>query len=177
MEHDLWKFSGVVFHRWDDDLVDWTFEQNSTSSRSANHVDIDTFGIEFILSRKWNSLETILSYTLLQKNEEYGDPDIYGSFYALNYPEHRATLGIIWNPYEFLEFRADNEWRQQHPNLLRNGPDQSMYSHLAASFFPPQISDLEIFLAYDKPWDEDFQDVPGTPGRGDQFSLGATYSW
>ena len=27
-------------------------------------------------------------------------------------------------------------------------------------------------MAYDKPWDEDFQDVPGTPGRGDQFSLG-----
>ena len=32
-------------------------------------------------------------------------------------------------------------------------------------------------MAYDKPWDEDFQDVPGTPGRGDQFSLGFTYSW
>ncbi len=177
LEYDLWKFSGVVFHRWDDDLVDWTFEQNSTSSRSANHVDIDTFGIEFILSRKWDSLETILSYTLLQKNEEYGDPDIYGSFYALNYPEHRATLGVIWNPNEFFELRADNEWRQQHPNLLRDGPDKSLYSHLAASYYPTQLNDLEIFIAYDKPWDEDFQDIPGTPGRGDQFSLGATYSW
>ena len=42
---------------------------------------------------------------------------------------------------------------------------------------PHLINDLEIFIAYDKPWDEDFQDVPGTPGRGDQFSLGFTYSW
>ena len=52
-----------------------------------------------------------------------------------------------------------------------------MYSHLAASYYPSQLDDLEIFMAYDKPWDEDFQDVPGTPGRGDQFSLGLTYSW
>ena len=42
---------------------------------------------------------------------------------------------------------------------------------------PSQFNDLEIFVAYEKPWDEDFQDVPGTPGRGDQFSLGGSYSW
>ena len=51
-----------------------------------------------------------------------------------------------------------------------------MYSHLAASYYPSLFNDLEIFIAYDKPWDEDFQDVPGTPGRGDQFSFGATYN-
>ena len=33
---------------------------------------------------------------------------------------------------------------------------------LAASYYPSKIHDLEIFMAYDKPWDEDFQDVPGT---------------
>ena len=61
--------------------------------------------------------------------------------------------------------------------MLREGPDDSMYSHLAVSYFPSKIEDLEMFMAYDKPWDEDFQDVPGTPGRGDQFSFGFTYSW
>ena len=25
---------------------------------------------------------------------------------------------------------------------------------------------FEIFVAYDKPWDEEFQDVPGIAGRG-----------
>ena len=57
------------------------------------------------------------------------------------------------------------------------GPDNSINSHLAASYYSSQLDDLEIFMAYDKPWDEAFQDVPGTPGRGDQFSFGATYSW
>ena len=67
--------------------------------------------------------------------------------------------------------------RDQHENSLRTGPDQSTYSHLAASFFPAQIEDLELFIALDKPWDKEFQDIPGTPGRGDQFSLGASYRW
>jgi len=99
------------------------------------------------------------------------------SFYALNFPEHRLTLGFIYNPNELFQIRVDNEWREQRENLLREGPDQLTYSHLAASYYPAQIEDLEVFIAYDKPWDEDFQDIPGTPGRGDQFSLGATYRW
>ena len=57
------------------------------------------------------------------------------------------------------------------------GPHKLLLSHIAASYYPAQIEDLELFIAYDKPWDEDFQDIPGTPGRGDQFSLGGTYSW
>jgi hypothetical protein len=48
---------------------------------------------------------------------------------------------------------------------------------LAASYYPAQLDDFEIFVAFEKPWDEEFQDIPGTPGRGDQFSLGATYRW
>ena len=102
---------------------------------------------------------------------------IDGSFYALNFPKHRFTLGLIWDALDSLQVRVDNEWRDQHENSLRKGPDESFYSHLAASYYPAKFNDLELFLAYDKPWDENFQDIPGTPGRGDQFSFGATYSW
>ena len=84
---------------------------------------------------------------------------------------------MVWDPLDSIEIRIDNEWREQRENLLREGPDHSLYSHIAASYYPAQTKDLEVFIAYDKPWDEDFQDIPGTPGRGDQFSLGGTYSW
>ena len=172
-----WRVSGSIFKRWDKDLVDWTFEENSTSSRFANHVDIDTVGFEIFASRQWNKLETSLSYAYLKKDEDYKDEDIYGSFYALNFPEHRATLAFIFNPIELLEIRLDNEWRKQRENILRIGPQSTYYSHISASYYPSQFNDLEIFVSYEKPWDEDFQDVPGTPGRGDQFSLGGSYNW
>ena len=71
----------------------------------------------------------------------------------------------------------DNEWREQRENDGRSGPDETLNSYITTSYYPSQINDLEIFIAFDKPWDEDFQDIPGTPGRGDQFSLGATYRW
>ena len=57
----------------------------------------------------------------------------------------------------------DNEWRQQRENQIRTGPDSTINSYFAASYYPSQINDLEIFIAFDKPWDEDFQDIHGTP--------------
>ena len=170
-----WSLNAAAFYRWDDNLADWTYV--GTAARSAENVDIKTFGFEVIASRNWDAFETIASYSYLKKKEDYGNLAIDGSFYALNYPQNRVTLGLIYNPIEILQLRVDNEWRQQRKNALRKGPDDSLYSHLAASYYPAMFNDLELFLAYDKPWDEDFQDIPGTPGRGDQFSLGATYSW
>ena len=119
----------------------------------------------------------MLSYGYLSKKEDYGNLIIDGSFYALNFPKHRFTLGVIWDPLDSFQIRVDNEWRDQHENSLRKGPNESLYSHLVASYYPSNLNALEIFLAYDKPWDEDFQDIPGTPGRGDQFSFGVSYSW
>ena len=176
LKRSNWKLSAAIFKRWDKDLVDWVYQGNG-SNRSAKHLDLETLGLEIIASREWNNLEVISSYAYLRKDEEYGDPSIIGSVYALNYPENRLTLGMIINPSDSIEVRIDNEWRDQRPNLLRSGSDRATYSHLASSYYPSFVDDLEIFIAYEKPWDEDFQDIPGTPGRGDQFSLGATYSW
>jgi hypothetical protein len=75
---------------------------------------------------------------------------------------------------------VDNEWRKQRENIIRQdtgAPNKSTFSHFAASYYPPELDDLELFLAYDKPWEKEFQDIPGIAPRGDQFSFGATYSW
>ena len=173
---DTWKLDSNIFYRWDNDLTDWTYFTGDVN-RTANPVDTKTFGFELVASRKWEKFEAIASYSYLKKKEDYKKPDFVGSFYALNYPEHRLTLGVMWNPIDSLQIRVDNEWREQRKNEIRTGPDSAFNSHLAASYYPSQFNDLELFLAYDKPWDEDFQDIPGTPGRGDQFSFGATYSW
>ncbi|MBT3665906.1 MAG: TonB-dependent receptor [Opitutae bacterium] len=177
LQRKKWKVNGAIFHRWDQDLVDWVYQSTSPNSRSAKHLDIKTFGIEVISTREWANFELIGSYSYLHKTEDYKDPNIDGSFYALNFPENRITLGFIWNPNDLFQIRMDNEWREQRENIIREGPNQSTYSHIAASYYPSQIDDLEAFIAFDKPWDEEFQDIPGTPGRGDQFSLGATYRW
>ena len=175
IEKSGWSLNTSLFYRWDENLVDWAYV--GTGARSAENVDIESSGLEIIGSHDWDGLQAIASYGFLRKKEDYGNLAIDGSFYALNFPKHRVTLGVIWDPVDSIQIRIDNEWRQQRANALRKGPDRSMYSHLAASYYPSLFNGLEIFIAYDKPWDEDFQDVPGTPGRGDQFSFGATYNW
>jgi len=182
-ERDSWQLDGAVFYRWDNDLTDWTYSFDSVSARSANPVDIETLGLELIVSKRFATADIIASYTMLDKSEDYpattitGAASIDASFYALNYPDHRLTLGAVWRPLEGWEIRLDNEWRQQHDNTLRNGDDEALFTHLTASYFPAQLDGVKISLAVDNLWNESFEEVPGTPGRGDQYSLLFAYSW
>jgi outer membrane cobalamin receptor len=172
-----WSLNAAVFYRWDDDLTDWTFDSASPSARTANPVDLETFGVELIATKQWKRFEAIVSYTYLDKEEDYGPRTADASFYALNFAKHRITLGGIWRPFDWVILRVDNEWRDQQENALRNSDDTALFTHIGVSFYPPQIENLELFLAGENIWEENFEDVPGTPGRGDQYSVGVRYSW
>jgi outer membrane receptor protein involved in Fe transport len=172
-----WSFETAIFYRWDDDLVDWTYSNDTSTARTANNVDLETLGLEFIGTKRWGTIEGIASYTYLHKDSDYGDSNIDASFYALNFAKHRITLGTIWRPTNIIEVRIDNEWRENEENSLRDGSNSALFTNLALSVYPPQIEALELFFAIDNAWDDDFEDVPGTSGRGDQYSAGMTYRW
>jgi vitamin B12 transporter len=172
-----WSFDSAIFYRKDNDLVDWTYSFNSTSARSANPVDIETFGLELLATKRLANAEIITSYTFLDKSEDYGAIDIDASFYALNFPGHRLTLGAIWYLTDTIEIRVDNEWRKQEKNILRNSDDNALFTHLTLKFSPSQFQDLDIIFAADNLWDESFEEIPGTPGRGEQYTVTVTYNW
>lgn len=177
LDKETWRFDSSLFYREDKGLTDWTFNFDSTSARSANPVDIDTSGIEILAIKRFDNTEVVSSYTYLNKSEDYGDTNIDASFYALNYPDHRVTLGVIWRPMDIVEVRIDNEWRKQEENVLRNGDDTALFTHLTVKISPAQVKGLDIALAADNLWDESFEEIPGTPGRGEQYTLSATYYW
>jgi hypothetical protein len=172
-----WSLDTALFYRWDKDLADWIFFGVETT-REAENVDIETFGFEIIGAKNWEHLEAIASYSHLQKNEDYKNPNVIGSFYALNYPRHRATLGLIYTPNAYLEFRLDNEWREQEKKKsIRRGEHSATFTNLGISYFPNQTQELELFLVYQKPWKDGFEEIPRTVGGSDQFSLGLTHEW
>jgi vitamin B12 transporter len=177
LERDTWRFDSAIFYRQDDDLTDWTYSVSSSSARSANPVDINTLGLELLGIKRLDNAEIITSYTFLNKSENYGSADIDASFYALNYPDHRITLGVIWRLTNMVEIRIDNEWRKQEENTLRKGDDDALFTHLTVKISPSQFKGLDIMLAADNLWDESFEEVPGTPGRGEQYTISATYYW
>ncbi len=177
IQEQTWQLNSAVFYREDNNLTDWTFSFDSSSARFANPVDIDATGVEFFATKYFDTTELIASYTYLNKSESYGDADIDASFYALNFPDHRVTLGAIWTPNDLIEMRIDNEWRKQHENALRSGKDTALFTQLSLKITPTVINNLFITLAADNVWDESFEEIPGTPGRGEQYTLSATYSW
>ena len=177
LDQGEWSLEGAIFFRQDDNLVDWTFSEASTSARSASNVDIETLGVEALATRRWGNLEALISYSFLGKNGDYGDTGIDASFYALNFPTHRATLGAIWRPLSLLELRVDNEARSQETNVLRTGDDGAVFTRAGVSVFPSAEAGIELHFAVDNAWDDRFQDVPGTPGRGDQYSASLTWRW
>ncbi len=172
-----WSLQAAVFHRWDDDLVDWTYSFSRSSARAARNVDVRSFGFEAIGSRRFGQLELLGSYTYLDKSDDYGAANVDASFYALNFAEHRITAAAIWTPHEIVQLRIDNEYRQQAANVLREGSDSAFLTNLGISFYLPGIEQLELRAAAENLWQDDFQDIPGTPGRGRQLSAGATWSW
>ena len=177
IQEQTWQLNSAVFYREDNNLTDWTFSFDSSSARFANPVDIDATGVEFFANKYFDTTELIASYTYLNKSENYGDADIDASFYALNFPDHRVTLGAIWTPNDLIEMRIDNEWRKQHENALRSGKDTALFTQVSLKITPTVINNLFITLAADNVWDESFEEIPGTPGRGEQYTLSATYSW
>ncbi|HEY0967728.1 MAG TPA: TonB-dependent receptor [Opitutaceae bacterium] len=172
-----WEGSAAVFHRRDDQLVDWTFRRGVTA-RSANAVDIDSTGIETVARRSFGRTELVLGYAWLHKDADYGLAGVDASFYALNFPEHRLTAAVIAPLGAGWELRVDNEARLQEENPLRlTGGDDALLTALSVHWDVPFARGLRLSVQVDNLWDDDFQEVPAVPAAGRQVSFGAAYRW
>ncbi len=175
--HGAWNVQAAVFHRRDDDLVDWTFRRGVVA-RTANSVDIDTTGFEAVAALNAKRFDLILGYAYLEKDEDYGGAAVDASFYALNFPRHRFTAAIIARLAPGLELRVDNEYRRQEENPLRtSGGDSAVLSSAGIYWTPRAARGLELSLRLDNIWDEDFQEVPAVPAARRQWAAGAAYRW
>ena len=172
-----WDSEATVFYREDDDLVDWTFASGTPFARQANAVDIDVFGVEFLLRRRWDSVDIVGSYTYLDKDADYGSAVVDASFYALNFATHRATFALRYRIGEHFEVRWDNEYRKQRDNPLRGSSDEAFLSSLALAWEPSGASGFGFALTADNLIDDNYEQFPGTPAVGRQISLSAKYQW
>jgi hypothetical protein len=172
-----WTVETAVFYRRDDALTDWTFRRGVTA-RTANPVDIGTWGGEIVAVRKTPHCDLVLGYTWLNKEADYGLAAVDASFYALNYARHRLTAAVVLRLGAGFELRVDNEFRVQEKNLLRvMGGNQAVRSSLGLYYLPPRLRGVELSLLVDNMWDSDFQEVPAVPAARRQFSAGAIWRW
>jgi hypothetical protein len=172
-----WDSKATVFYREDNDLVDWTFATGAPFVRQANAVDIDVFGAEFFIRKRWDRVDLVAGYTWLDKDADYGDAVVDASFYALNFAKQRATLAAIFRFTDRLTLRVDNEYRKQESNPLRASSDNALLVSASLAWEPPEGRGFGIALTADNLTDDDYQQFPGTPAVGRQVSLSARYAW
>jgi vitamin B12 transporter len=167
----------TIFHRWDNDLVDWTFSTGSPNARRAENVNIEVSGIEAIAGHNWERLQAWIGYTFLNKSYDYGAAAVDASFYALNNPRHRLTLSGVFDITSELQLRVDNEYRRQVPNRLRSGRENALTTNTQVSWRPERWRQWELRARIDNLWKTDFQEIPGTPGRLRQTAIDLNYYW
>ena len=172
-----WTGSIGAFHRWDEDLVDWTF-RNGVFARSAAAVDMEVSGIETFAQRSGERLDVVIGYAWLHKSADYGAATVDGSFYALNFPNHRITAAFIWRIDDDLTLRVDNELRWQEPNSLRlNGKDNAVLSAVGLYWRTPWDRRLQLSLQIDNVWDSAFEEIPAVPAAPRLIAVGARWRW
>jgi len=170
-----WKIEAAVFHRWDDELTDWTFTRGVTA-RTANAVDIGTLGLEIVATRRTLRYDLMLGYTFLDKDADYGAATIDASFYALNFAKHRLTAAVTARLGRGFEVRVDNEFRVQEENSLRViGGNQAFLTSVGVYWLPRSLRGLELSACIDNLWAGDFQEIPAVPATRRQWSAGLTW--
>lgn len=172
-----WSAEAALFHRIDDELVDWTFQRGVTA-RSANAVDIATTGVELVARRSWTPVDVVVGYTWLTKDADYGRTAVDASFYALNFAEHRVTLAITARLHRSLELRVDNEARIQAANLLRTrGGERPLLTSVGLTYRPVEWRRVAVSVQAENLWDSEFQEVPAVPASPQQISGSVSYTW
>lgn len=171
-----WTAQASLFLRRDRGLVDWTFRRGVTA-RSANAVDMDTLGFEAVLVRRWSHGRVVFGYSWLGKDADYRGLTVDASFYALNFPKHRATFAFTWEPAAWIELRLDNEFRVQEPNFLRVGDDTAFITAAGLNLFPSKGRRFELSILVDNVWDDDFQEIPAVPASRRQAVVSGTLRW
>ncbi|MCU0792337.1 MAG: TonB-dependent receptor [Opitutaceae bacterium] len=173
-----WTMHTAVFRRQDDNLLDYIFDPTGGlgTSRRAAAADILTHGVELFAQRSWERFDLLLGYTFFEKDDEYLPP-FEGSFYALNYAEHRLTVGGVVRLGGGLELRMDNELRRQADNALRREGNDNVDTAVGLFYRVPGVKGLVLNAQVENLWDTAYQDVPLVPHSPRSWSVGASYAW
>lgn len=172
-----WHLTAAVFFRRDNELLDYVFDPaNVNSSRVATAVDLDTVGVEVFARRGWERFDLFFGYSFLDKKDDYTSVNA-GSFYALNYAQHRLTAAVVARLGAGFELRVDNELRHQADNPLRRRGEDKILSAMGLSYAVPMVKGLTLNAQVENLWNTYYEEVPLVPGARRAWSVGATYAW
>ncbi len=173
------RFGSSVFRRRHHDLADWVYDSTKTTTfRVVDPMDMTVLGTDTYVA--WvpvKALSVSVGYAWLESDADYNRANVDASFYAMNYPRHRATTSIKWAIFKNLELRVDAEGRMQEKNARRTSGSDALFVNASLAWSPDFLKGLSVSVIADNLTDCDFEDFPGSPADRRQFALRTSYIW
>lgn len=171
-----WHAKAVLFQRRDRALVDWVYAEGAPSARVATAVDGHVNGLELFGSYGTNSIQIEAGYALLDKEPEYAS-GVGGSFYYLNYAQHRLDIHLSKALWDRVRIELGGSWRRLWANPLRTGPLTVQQWSFGGTLEDWPVEGLSLKVSLGNVFDQRFERVPGTPGAGREFRMEWGYRW
>ncbi len=158
---DTLSFRGTLFHRDEQDSVDWIrADAEATRWEAANLDGVETLGLDVGL--EWRPHDRLDLGLWVQGLDKEADAPPYASRYLLDYAELLAQFNLLWRATSWLELDVVQQYRRQAENRLRQDRDGvlgrvALYLQLPGSRLP------RLTLDVTNPWDDDLERFPGQP--------------
>ncbi len=168
----------ALFHQSTRDTIDWVRpDPTATRWQAENIGDVDTLGIETILShRVTTQLNANLRYQWLDKD---ADTPPYSSRYFLDYAKHLVTATLDWSCTEWMRIELSQLWRDQVDNPLRTeGGNEQFLTEIAIHMRAEALPHVQWSLMVHNALDDDYRVFPGQDTvTGRRVSASVTIDW
>ena len=158
-----------------DHTVDWVKLDASAPRWEAVDLGcVATRGFEIECGYSGEGFSSRCGYTILDKSS---DTEPYASRYTLDYPEHLAQLAATWRIARQWQIAATQAVRRQTENPVRSGGRTGFPATIHVHMAPRISKFLELTMAVENVWNDDFETYPGLPSVPRRFSVAATVAW
>jgi len=153
-----WKLG--IFYQETRDTVDWVRANEDTPRWEARDIGtVAATGVEAgVAWRTAAGSRLATHYTGMVKDS---DMDLYASRYALDYPEHLLQVSGYLSLGSRLGVEYVQNLRYQADNPLRGSSDTGYDARLALHTIAWRSPSIQLSLAIDNLWDDDFEVFPG----------------
>ena len=124
----IFKYSLTAFARQGNNIIDWVKSSSTTRWISSNITRLNTVGLtadfQFFIKRKYKSFPIKLidiNYTYVEATKQNGE---YISKYALDFLNHKLSIGALANVYKNLYLKVNGSYQDRKGTYSTKGTEQ-----------------------------------------------------
>lgn len=134
--------TGNIYYRWGQDIIDWTYDETDSLFHATNHNNVNTFGVEAMVSYRFNDWLRTVSVRYAYTNLSLDLTKTKSNY--LDYLRHKIVLNIDHGIYVWSKGRFGADWSLRWQT--RAGTYVDIYGVPANPFVPVLLLDGSLYV-------------------------------